>query len=806
MPEGKITFSKTSDRNGQITGDNGTIYHFSFDDIITKPLPQFLRDRRVRFTLDSERPVQIELLETGQRSVTAPSAQPTASSATQTSTTTAPSGDPTATSLIQAPTTPVGQQPGGRTKYRFLNPYNFVRVLEQPRPSDHVLGDVPPPPHDRYLGLSGTITCRLEATTPIFVSDSHDVTRDPQQKDHFHYRFYRDPDGNVTIPGTSLRGPLRSVFEAATNSCLFHFVADKRLSYRPPPGEALKLVPGRVIEQNGRWELELLTGKTLFVPGSRPSGPQYAAWVAQYTPMRFSQTVAKVPRHPYSTRSTMTLGSLKHKDPCQAIIEKVKHPLKSFEFWNVVEIAPDGAAIRKADRAKGEELVDGYLCITNQNIDNKHDERLFFRQNGTRTLHLELSATVRTRYGELIKDYQERHADTLDKRKPAMPEVPHGRDPAFSRFIVHKRDANLADGDLVYAMIDQRGRALEVRYIVPVSVPRVTYDHTVGELLVGSEDDQATHFCACDNYQHLCPACRVFGWVWQGAEEEDVEKQKKLDEPTAYAGRVRISQAQIVTSAGILDNVTLAILSTPKPTTTRFYLAPRSSKPLDNREDDEVNYDAPGQRLRGRKFYRHHGAKFNEREYQSAVGKNNQNRTVHGVQKAGSTFSFSVRFENLAPIELGALLWTLEIDGWHHRIGFGKPLGFGSATIAVTELQILKPNQRYRSLDMADLVNALDQKAGWIDEFKQAISQIYKKPFAQLPNIRDLKGLLADTPPHPVHYPRSTREPHPQGRNYEWFVGNKRSGRDAGPRFTLRLADEDTEGLPLLDRFGAELE
>jgi len=690
------------------------------------------------------------------------------------------------------------QRPSG--SYRFLNPYNFVRPLEVRNPNQApLLGRCAPPPHDRYLGITGRIECRLTAVTPLFVSDSH-KPEDHQEpeivngKEHWHYRFFHDPDGNIAIPGTSLRGPIRSVFEAVTNSCFANFAGGKRLSYHLPPGDALRLVPARVRKvSDDRWELDLLPGTTTVNPNQRPAGPQYAAWVHTYKPLWASQTVAKVPNSPYAARQKLSLAGWKHGDECQAIVEPVQHPLRRFEFWNVVALARNGQPLPKP---KGNQRqVNGFLCITNQNIENKHDERLFF--NTQQLKPLELPAEVRKRHEELITDYQERHGDDAGKRK--QPAQAQGREPAFSRFILErtgKKDRKLVDGDLVYAMLERKAHGFEVKFIVPVSVPRVGYDRRIGELL--HPDDLGK----CEQYDALCPACRTFGWVW-GSEDKDATRPP-ITEPTAYAGRVSFSHARLVNSAGVLEPTTLAILSTPKPTTTRFYLRPKNGKPQDRLADSQVDYDASGQIIRGRKFYRHHGIRLDPQEYQSATPKSDQNRTLHGTQKPGSVFRFTVEFENLNEVELGALLWSLEMDGWHHRLGLGKPLGFGSAKIEVIGVRTLNPSARYATFsnEFDGWVDQAERVQGWITAFKQAMQARYGMAFDQLANVRDMRALLATSPSLPVHYPRPTRQPQKEGKQYEWFVGNKRSGQDAGPRLTLRLADEDHEGLPLIDKYG----
>lgn len=681
--------------------------------------------------------------------------------------------------------------------YRFLNPYNFVRTLEVADPgAAPLLGRCAPPPHDRYLGLSGRITCELTTVTPLFVSDSEGVELDDEIEDHFHYRFFRDPEGNIAIPGTSLRGPIRSVFEAVTNSCFAHFTSHKRLSYHLPPGDALRLVPGRVRKTpDGEWELNLLPGTTQVNPDGRPSGPQYAGWVPVYRPLWNSRTKAKSSLSPYAQRRTLSLKGWQHGEACRAIVERVQHPLRRFEFWNVVALAKPGQSLPKA--GPEQQVVDGYLSITDQNIENKHDERLLFRAPGniSASQPLPLFDDVRQRYEELIEDYQERHADAVRKRQQRKQPVaaPAGREPAFSRFITDKSAAKLSDGDLVYAMLNRRGMSFEVEFIVPVSVPRVGYEHIIGDLLYPADLD------TCDRYDELCPACRTFGWV-------DLAPESGEDR-VAYASRVRFSHASRVSPANELAPITLAILSTPKPTTTRFYLRPQRGKPQDALLDAEVNYDAHGQVLRGRKFYRHHGERLSRQEYQSlGEKKSDQNRTVHDVQPAGTQFEFTVDFENLAPVELGALLWSLEMEGWHHRLGYGKPLGLGSAKIRVTELHTLDLQERYSGSELdAGRNDSLATEDAWVEAFKQAMTERYGDDFQLLDNVRDLRALLAATPPLPVHYPRSTQKPHPDGRNFEWFVGNKRSGRNAGPRLVLELADEDTDGLPLLDKYGDEV-
>lgn len=781
------------DNSGQIKGDDDKTYAFNRRALGEGDVAQATPGRRVRFQPEGDRARDVALLAQtvpGEVRKPKPVAPPhTGSQPLQ--------GQAPAVQPSPLPRPDSSPRPTMSGVYRFLNPYNFVRPLEVRHPNQApLLGRCTPPPHDRYVGITGQIKCRLTATTPLFVSDSEGIDEESvSEKTHRHYRFFRDPEGNVAIPGTSLRGPIRSVFEAVTNSCFANFAGDKRLSYHLPPGDALKLVPARVRKvSDDRWELDLLPGTTPMNPDQRPSGPQYAAWVHTYRPLWASRTTAQVPNSPYAARQKLSLAGFKHGDRCQAIVEMVQHPLRRFEFWNVVALAQSGQPLPKP---KGnQQPVNGYLCITNQNIENKHDERLFFTTQQPQPI--DLPDPVRKKYEELIADYQERHSDEASKRK--QPAQTQGKEPAFSRFILErtrKNDHKLEEGDLVYAMLERKARGFGVRFIVPVSVPRVGFDHAIGELLYPND------LSKCEQYDELCPACRTFGWIWGG--EDRNASHPPIAERTAYAGRVCFSHARLVKDCGTLEATTLAILSTPKPTTTRFYLRPKNDKPQDRLADHQVDYDAQGQIIRGRKFYRHHGDRFNPQEYQSVnSAKGDQNRTLHGVQKAGCVFEFNVDFENLSEIELGALVWSLAMEGWHHRLGLGKPLGFGSAKIEVINVRTFNPMARYATVsqEIDGWVEQIGRVHDWIVAFKQAMQARYGVPFEQLANVRDMNALLAASPPLPVHYPRPTTRPQAEGKQYEWFVGNKRSGQDAGPRLVLRLANEDREGLPLIDKYG----
>lgn len=90
-----------------------------------------------------------------------------------------------------------------------MNPYDFVR-FGQPGPREPAIK------HDRFKGHSGQFLCRLTARTHLFIPKTQDVPR----REHARLELMRGSDGAPLLPGSSLKGVIRSVAEAISGSCL----------------------------------------------------------------------------------------------------------------------------------------------------------------------------------------------------------------------------------------------------------------------------------------------------------------------------------------------------------------------------------------------------------------------------------------------------------------------------------------------------------------------------------------------------------------------------------------------------------
>ncbi|RME55729.1 MAG: hypothetical protein D6795_02555, partial [Deltaproteobacteria bacterium] len=312
------------------------------------------------------------------------------------------------------------------TKRDFHNPYNFVpappRSVEDPD-----LGDHEPCGHDRYLPgrYSGRLRVRMRLETPLLLPDTARVWVTGRGKDlHRSYPVRVDASGRPWILPTSVKGMLRSAYEAVTNSRFGVFQGhEDRLAFRAQSGSALKLVPARIERQGEKWIVRLYPGtspigndgkppKQNYGNGSKPL--LYAAWLRRY------QEHAK-------NAPTLPNGD-EHGRKVWAYITLWNHG--NFYFWNVEDLSetkPSDRALgkRSTDRGKKRGIhamqdvpgqwVEGYICHTNWNIENKHDERLFFSTPRNRPVTVSLSdgewEGLRRQWRELIDNYRKTHED-----------------------------------------------------------------------------------------------------------------------------------------------------------------------------------------------------------------------------------------------------------------------------------------------------------------------------------------------------------------------------------------------------------
>ncbi|MDW8354576.1 MAG: TIGR03986 family CRISPR-associated RAMP protein [Bryobacterales bacterium] len=694
-----------------------------------------------------------------------------------------------------APRHTSGETAASQSRHFFYNPYNFVPAPPR-KIADAELGDGAPVMHDQFHAhcYTGCIRVRMTAVTPLVVPDP--ASARCKENDHWVFPLRQDGQGRPLIAASSVRGMLRSAYEAITNSrfCRFSEAYKSRLGYRMEARQGLSLIPARIAGGH----IELLTGTSKVGANGAPQGPMYAAWLPRYRRGRLSASAVRYEN-----------GELpQHGDEVDCRIELVTHHSGKFQYWAVREI-------RRAAPGNPEDgWVRGWVCVTNANINRKHDERVFFidPQQGQKLGPFPLTAALREQWKQLIADYRKLHEDDLAERKKRQqrPDEYLGDEPgrtAWSRHVYEAGYEELRDGTLCYARLSSDKGGVEALF--PVMISRELYACSPWDLLDAS-------LRPAERIQELSPADRVWGWVRTQPLRGDEELH------TAVRGRVRVGPVRCESEDAaetFPQELPLAILSAPKPQQGRFYVAKNKAGQAqkDGLSRIEAGYsklgtDGQEKGLRGRKVYPHHaglppshwanpledrtqqGPPYQEyRRPRDANGKeqqDNQNRSILGWVKPGAEFTFELYVENLSRVELGALLWLLRLPDEHYvRIGGGRPLGFGSVRLEIKDWDLREP-QGLKSWysawvepqPLAADPNLLDEA---VSAFQEAVLRAYGRSSERFENIPFIKSFLAACRGFPgglpVHYPRVTPEPGRSGENYQWFVENERQGRYALP-------------------------
>ncbi len=742
----------------------------------------------------------------------------------------------------------------------FHNPYTFVPTPPRDEiDADKFAGDFNPLEHPcgKEYNLdhatlkddlwTGHIPIKLTTVTPLVLL-----------KDDGRERKATDPqkyDVHDRIPESSLRGMLRSAYETVTNSRYACFGRDheKRLAYRMDTREALQLVPtiikkdkttekltacfynGTTLpKQNGPKKPRKEKGKNIGTDEATDNA-MYAAMLTCYKP---------------GTVKTLLEGDYKKPktgDKVFAVIvlcEKYR-----YLYWKAIRIGLIGQIEDKHKLEKtipdtweneplftdqnGEhvvKVVEGTVFVSNESIDMKHDERIFFLENTKSQQFKKVNDNIIKGWKQLIQNYRDVHTDDdifkrKDKdgkvRKPwewfykkdstkeyaCSPHLYH-RDNKQDRWGRKVEDAlDLKEGDMVYARCkidDNTGRIKSIKDLFPVMISRELYECSPKELLPESLQP-------AKKLNELSPADRLFGWTPQ-SEGSD----------SGYKSRIRVvcndSERSDTLEEFENDPLPLSILGEPKPEQGRFYVAADDKGTPQNKVQNkkDAGYDKKSNKqLRGRKQYWHHKGlepknapnywkspaedrtqkktdgrfqeyrrpdKYDNQTQQMKKQTDTQNRSIKGWIKPNTQFTASLYVQNLQPAEVGALLWLLTLsDDQYFRFGYGKPLGFGSVKIEIdTECLQLGTGKDWKEY-YEDLYASppatldIDGREKCIQEFKDSMKQAYKgQDFDKLPFIEGflqvLQGPNSDNPR--IHYPRSEPKRDPEGNNFKWFMDN----------------------------------
>lgn len=482
-------------------------------------------------------------------------------------------------------------------------PYNFV-----PLNKSVIEAEMPPNQECYYLDRNtGHLDCTLETLTPIYVRDT--LTQDElEQKEaiekdgkkrYINSDFF-SPGKRLRIPGSSLRGMIRTLVEIATWS-KFQFFEDKGLYYR-----------GLADKSNLRNE--------------------------------YQKNMSSFDKNAKKSIYKMFAGYLKNIGFQYYIIPAESKNGKQFEqiLTADAKMRLKGKGLNYSD-FNAFKLDNGEHLVISGGMNNKKNDWIIFKKMNSESSKILVSDIDIENYeGDINRTDK---ANLLKKLKSYPDGIPC--------FYIQWKDEN-GNNRVSFGH---------------TGMFRLAYTKSIGEHVPEN----------LKNEKIIDLTEAIFGKVVS-------EKNKQF-----FSGRVFFEDAVLIyqNENPILEEAIPETLSSPKPTTFQHYLKQES-----NNIKNLQNYNSNNTNIRGNKQYWHKSGTIWKKHNEFNENIDTKIKPV----KPNTKFNFRIRFENLSPIELGAILFALKLPPeCAHKIGMGKPLGLGSAKIT-PELFISDRKKRYSSL------------------------------------------------------------------------------------------------------------
>jgi CRISPR-associated protein (TIGR03986 family) len=614
-----------------------------------------------------------------------------------------------------------------------IAPYNFVELPDKVVPAE--------PLHDcncyNLNRHTGKIKCTLTTESPLYTrcgltpdnftdfGDTPNEELEPKERLKRAEFFSNPANHKPTIPGSSLRGMLRTLVEIVSFGKIERVSNQQHFFFRAvaanPKSDSLgeeyksllkKVKSGFLIKQNDGWYIR---------PAQAIDGSPFI-WVKERDLSRI-RTIVKMNQLGYRPQHiNVSFGDTQLKSP-RRFTRTVSTNLSLYPHQGVL-------------------VTSGNMLEASDNPENLH------RRNHCIVATIDESASLLKINDEAIQHYCSALTD-FQKQEP-----------------FHKKMGALQEDERPIFYCEPQDGQIEVTLFGHSPNFRIPYSPSHDGCAASAVDFIPKDLGKSDTAD-LADA--IFGFV----------RNEKCEKDQALAGRVFISDA-IYEKAASEDiwftgnperTVTPQILSTPKPTTFQHYLVQtdpearkRELKHYANKPDKETV-------IRGHKLYWHKG-RSPSIVLDNPEASESQTTQIKPI-KPGVSFTFTIDFENLSDVELGAILWVLkraEDEEYRLSLGMGKPLGMGAVKIT-HQLHLSDRKQRYTKLfkdnnwNIGEIFNTSDTHERCVKVFEKYVLDHISEAdqpntgkatnLEELPRIKMLLAMLSWSGPLDIE--RTTR-------------------------------------------------
>lgn len=635
---------------------------------------------------------------------------------------------------------------------QFINPYHFISLSN--KPNRQKLEEYDAVQEEK---LTGSITYTLTTKSPLFIPNTTSERafaytpnpEDDKENEHKLYDFfsyttlesgktYDDEYFEPVIPGSEVRGMIRTIYETLTNSCLSITDGEKNIAKRTVE----QFQPG-VLEYVGN-QIVLYSAEDILCRERKDFSVKY---------YRIGDKIKNIPEGSQILFTARRFGTNKYaKRDIETIDEHGKEKGYLLKGTDGPSIGLSIDARSRANNCNEKKCVNyrngsclglqGGVNIEHCYLAEKHCAHVFKAKTIVKN---NVDKITIEKFDAVIQQYLKENPDSYKEYNIA-----------FKNFKSRKQD-----GLPVYYSI-VAGHIM----LSPACITREVYD---------TVSDYVQDYKACgkikDVSSSICPACQLFGIMGK-----QFSKGSKI-RFTDLRLKNRNQYNNVYDSLQTLDE-----LASPKPSNSEFYLQ-RPIRELRDPNGDQVwfwTYDyytvkknngqiivRPYQEtpyISGRKFYWNNLFKIS-----SCDKKTKRNKTVRPV-KAEVQFIGKIYFDDITDKQLKQLLFILQYtsDGKHgFKLGTGKPLGLGSVELKLDSDHAVQ----IRNFINDKYVNKNYNRQNYVLQ-----SENYDQFYTQLKFDENVKAAF-DYMTHyftkreeeMIRYPLCSEN----GEGYEWFMRNK---------------------------------
>lgn len=533
------------------------------------------------------------------------------------------------------------------TPTRIDAPYNFVPL------NQHIVEAewYPQVSHDLPFkdGFSGEITFELTNTTPLLVGG---VQQRATKESPGKVEFYKTPTGHYAIPGSSLRGMIRSVYEIATYSQM-RLLDDKRYGLRDISGGRIRSSyadkVGSTMKSDGTLSSMMKAG---FL--SRNNNNQ---WVI--TPHSMVHIYHDVIDEAFDTQLRKLIdkadkGKLSVAEKYKGILAKIGSNPISFSIQREDVSDRQGKFIGQREIAVNLQrgsISGGRLVLTGQPSKMKKRDFIFYNPSK------ETIVVPPNVWRDFLFIHDADEKDTVDEKtgQKKLPATPFGY-----------WQEQLNQGKDMPVFYTGTGESLKIGLAY---MPKLAGDFSTYDLLEHTNNDHL-------NDDIFDMTRTLFGYI--GDKPDQTLKSRVFFEAAIAKETPKLAQPSEPT-----------ILNSPKASYFPNYL---KQKGQDKGKLPETNSQyatymkhntEPKPEIRG--FKRYPARPVQSVKVQALDDEQKTNKAVQVVLhplEENSRFVGKIKLHNTKPEEIGALLWSLQFgkeinENLHHRLGMGKSFGYG---------------------------------------------------------------------------------------------------------------------------------